>query len=233
MKPTFFRQTVAIIRKDLRRELRTGETLVTTTSFSVLLMVIFTFAFYQNEETVAFVFPGILWVAVVFAGMLAIGRSFAQEKESGCLRALALVPGTHTSLYCGKLAINLLFMAVFEAVLVPLLALAFNVSLGQNLGWYLLILGGGTIGFAALGTLISAMLVHSQLKDVLLPIVLFPLVVPLIIAGVKSTALLLGGDVGGSDIDAIWGWVKVMLAIDGVFVIGSLLLFRWVLSAIE
>lgn len=229
MNPTFLRQTVAIVRKDLRRELRTGETLVTTTAFSVLLMVIFTFAFYQNEETVAFVFPGILWVAVVFAGMLAIGRTFAQEKESGCLRALALVPNTHTSLYCGKLAINLVFMLVFEAVLVPLLALAFNVDMGPNLGWYLLTLGAGTLGFAALGTLISAMLVHSRLKDVLLPIVLFPLVVPLVIAGVKSTALLLAGE----NLDAVWGWAKIMLAIDGVFVIGSMLLFRWVLSAIE
>lgn len=229
MKPTFIRQTLAIIRKDLRRELRTGETLVTTTAFSVLLMVIFTFAFYQNEETVAFVFPGILWVAVCFAGMLAIGRAFTQEKESGTLRALALVPNTHTSLYCGKLAVNLLFMFVFESVLVPLLLLAFNVDVGGEFGWYLLTLAGGTVGFAALGTLISAMLVHSRLKDVLLPIVLFPLIVPLVIAGVKSTALLLGN----GDVEAVWGWAKIMLAIDGVFVIGSMLLFRWVLSAIE
>ncbi|QDG53195.1 hypothetical protein FIV42_21335 [Persicimonas caeni] len=229
MNPTFLRQTLAIIRKDLRREMRTGETLVTTTAFSVLLMVIFTFAFYQNEETVAFVFPGILWVAVVFAGMLAIGRTFAQEKESGTLRALALIPNTHTSLYIGKLAVNLLFMFVFEAVLVPLLILAFNVDVGGELGWYLLTLGAGTLGFAALGTLISAMLVHSRLKDVLLPIVLFPLIVPLVIAGVKSTALLLGD----GSLEAVWDWAKIMVAIDGVFVIGSMLLFRWVLSAIE
>lgn len=229
MKPSFLRQTLAIVRKDLRRELRTGETLVTTTAFSVLLMVIFTFAFYQDETTVAFVFPGILWVAVVFAGMLAIGRAFAQEKESGCLRALALVPNTHTSLYCGKLFINLLFMGVFEAVLVPFLALAFDVEVSAHLGWYLLILAAGTLGFAALGTLISAMLVHSRLKDVLLPIVLFPLIVPLLIGGVKATAMLLGTP----DYAAVWGWAKVMLAMDGVFVIGSLMLFRWVLSAIE
>jgi heme exporter protein B len=238
MNPTFLQQTLAIVAKDLRRELRTGETLVTTTAFSVLLMVIFTFAFYQNEETVAFVFPGILWVAVVFSGMLAIGRSFAQEKDSGCLRALALVPGTHTSLYFAKLSVNLLFMLVFEAVLVPLLALAFNVNIGEHLGWYVVTLGSGTLGFAALGTLISAMLVHSKLKDVLLPIVLFPLAIPLIIAGVKSTALLLGADMLGADMlgadmEAVWGWTKIMVAIDGVFVIGSLLLFRWVLSAIE
>ncbi len=230
MKPTFLQQTLAIVRKDLRRELRTGETLVTTTSFSVLLMVIFTFAFYQDEKTVAFVFPGILWVAVVLAGMLAIGRTFAQEKDSGCLRALALIPNTHVSLYCGKLLVNLLFMGIFEAVLVPLLALAFSVDILAHLGWYALLLATGTLGFAALGTLISAMLVHSRLKDVLLPIVLFPLAVPLIIGGVKSTALLLGTP---PDVEAVWAWARAMLAMDAVFFTGSMLLFRWVLSAIE
>jgi heme exporter protein B len=226
--PTFFKQTLAIVRKDVRREMRTGETLVTTTSFSVLLVVIFTFAFYQNDETVAFVFPGILWVAIVFAGMLAIGRAFAQEKDSGCLRALALVPRTHTSLYFAKLLVNLLFMLAFEAVLVPVLAVAFDVDLGAMLGWHLLAIGAGTIGFAALGTLISAMLVHNKLRDVLLPIVLFPLLVPLLIGGVKATSLLLEADA-----QAAWGWIRVMLAIGGVFIIGALLLFRWVLSAIE
>ncbi|MFW5966703.1 MAG: heme exporter protein CcmB [Persicimonas sp.] len=229
MNPTFFRQTAALVKKDLRRELRTGETLVTTTAFSVLLMVIFAFAFYRDEQTVALVFPGILWVAVVFAGMLAIARTFAREKESGSLRALALVPRTQTSLYCAKLVVNLLFMAVFEAVLVPFLLVAFEVDLGGQLGALIAILAAGTIGFAALGTLISAMLVYNRMRDVLLPLVLFPLYVPLLIGGVRATMLILEGDRH----EAVWGWARVMLAIDGVFIIGALLLFRWVLSAIE
>ncbi|MFP4599182.1 MAG: heme exporter protein CcmB [Persicimonas sp.] len=229
MNPTFLKQTLAVVKKDLRRELRTGETLVTTVSFSVLLMVIFTFAFYRDDQTVSLVFPGILWVAVIFAGMLAIARTFAQEKDSGCLRALALIPRTHTSLYFAKLLVNLLFMFVFEAVLVPILALAFDVDLSEQLLAFVLTLGAGTLGFAALGTLISAMLVHNRLREVLLPIVLFPLVVPLVIGGVKATSLILES----GDPEAIWGWAQVMLAIDAVFIIGSLLLFRWVLSAIE
>jgi heme exporter protein B len=192
-------------------------------------MVIFTFAFYQREETVAFVFPGILWVAIIFAGMLAIGRTFAQEQESGCLRALALIPNTQTSLYCAKLLVNLIFMALFEAVLVPLLALAFSVDVLANAGWFLLILMAGTVGFAALGTLISAMLVHSNLKDVLLPLVLFPLAVPLVIGGVKATGMLMGTP----DYAGVQMWALVMLAIDAAFLVGSLLMFRWVLSAIE
>jgi heme exporter protein B len=229
MNPSFFRQFRAIIGKDLRREWRTREILTTTISFAVLLMVVFTFAFYQDEETVAFVFPGILWISVVFSGTLAINRTFAQENESGCLRALALAPRTDVSLYLAKLIVNLLFMFAFEFVLVPVLAIAFDVDILTHLGWHTLVVVAGTIGFAALGTLVSAMLVHSRLRDVLLPIVLYPLCVPLLIAGVKSTSMLLGEP----DLEGVWDWSRIVLAIDGVFVIGSALLFRWVLSAIE
>ncbi|AWV87929.1 heme exporter protein CcmB [Bradymonas sediminis] len=229
MNPSFATQVTALVRKDLRRELRSGETLVTTTSFSLLLMLIFTFAFYQRDETVALVFPGILWVAIIFSGMLAIGRTFAQEQESGCLRALALIPGTQTSLYTSKLLVNLIFMGVFELALVPMLALAFSVNIFEHFGWFVVILGAGTLGFAILGTLISAMLVHNSLKDVLLPLVLFPLVVPLLIGGVKATGLLMpGGDPTG-----VQTWAVVMLMIDIAFLLGSFFMFRWVLSAIE
>ncbi|MGM0555685.1 MAG: heme exporter protein CcmB [Myxococcota bacterium] len=229
MNPSFLRQFRAIIGKDLRREWRTREILTTTISFAVLLMVVFTFAFYRDQETVAFVFPGILWISVVFSGTLAINRTFAQENESGCLRALALAPRTDVSLYLAKLVVNLLFMFAFELVLVPVLAIAFNVDILTHIGWHALAIVAGTIGFAALGTLVSAMLVHSRLRDVLLPIVLYPLCVPLLIAGVKSTSMLMGEP----DLEGVWDWSRIVLAIDGVFVIGSALLFRWVLSAIE
>jgi heme exporter protein B len=229
MNPSFLRQFRAIIGKDLRREWRTREILTTTISFAVLLMVVFTFAFYQDEETVSFVFPGILWISVVFAGTLAINRTFAQENESGCLRALALAPGTDVSLYLAKLVVNLLFMFAFELVLLPVLAIAFDVDVISHLEWHALILVAGTIGFAALGTLVSAMLVHSRLRDVLLPIVLYPLCVPILIAGVKSTSLLMGE----LDLAGVWDWSRIVLAVDGIFVLGSCVLFRWVLSAIE
>lgn len=227
--PRFLRQTVSVIRKDLRREMRTGEILTTTVSFSVLLMVIFTFAFYQDDETVAFVFPGILWVAVVFAGTLVISRTFAQETEAGCLRALALVPGAGPSLYVAKMAVNLLFMAVFEAVLLPLLTLAFNVELAAHIGSYAAVLAAGTVGFVALGTLVSAMLVHNRLRDVLLPLVLYPLAVPLLISGVKATSALMVGP----DAPTPWGWVRVMCAMDVVFVAVGYYLFDSVLDAVE
>jgi heme exporter protein B len=109
------------------------------------------------------------------------------------------------------------------------LAIAFDVDVISHLEWHALILVAGTIGFAALGTLVSAMLVHSRLRDVLLPIVLYPLCVPILIAGVKSTSLLMGE----LDLAGVWDWSRIVLAVDGIFVLGSCVLFRWVLSAIE
>lgn len=222
----FTRQTTALILKDLRRELRTKEITTTTVAFSVLLMMVFSFAFFANDELVTAVFPGILWVSIAFTGTLAIARTFAQEKDSGCLRALALVPGTWSSLYLSKLAVNLLFIGVFEAVLIPLLALAFNLSLGSEVGMLAVTVAIGTVGFASVGTLVSAMLVHNQMRDVMLPLLLYPLTIPIIIGGVEATRIILeGGDAGA--------WLQVLGGVDIIFLALSAGLFRWVLSAIE
>lgn len=229
MSARFLKQVRSIVAKDLRRELRTGEIVTTTVSFAVLLTVIFAFAFFAGDQTVGIVFPGILWIAIVFTGTLVISRTFAQEVENGCLRALALVPGTESSLYVAKLAINLLFMAVFEAFLLPLLALAFDVDLVNHLVPYVTIMAAGTVGFAALGTLISAMLVHNRLRDVLLPIVLYPLAVPLLIAGVKATRTLFEG---GSWSD-IANWMKILGGMDLIFLAAGWATFGWVLRAVE
>lgn len=229
MAASFTRQVARLMAKDLRRELRTGEILATTLSFAVLLTVIFAFAFFVGDETVEIVFPGITWVAITFTGTLVITRTFSQETASGCLRALALIPGTDQSLYVAKLAINLLFMFAFELLLLPLLALAFSVDLTAHLTGYLLVVGLGTVGYAALGTLTSAMLVHNRLRDVLLPIVLYPLAVPLLIAGVKSTRILFeGGTIGD-----LSNWLKIMAGMDVLFLVAGWALFGWVLEAIE
>jgi heme exporter protein B len=224
------RQTLAIVRKDLRRELRTREITLTTISFSVLLMVIFTFAFYTRDRDVAMIFPGILWISITFAGTLAVSRTFADERETGCLRALALIPGTGFSLYLGKLFTNLCFMLIFEAVLIPLLSLAFKAPILTYPAPFFAAVGAGTLGFTALGTLLSAMLVHHRLREVLMPLLLYPLLVPLLIGGVKAVATLY--DPSG-EIDSAWSWIRLMLALDVLFLVGGQVLFRWVLRAIE
>lgn len=229
MIPRLLRQTLAILRKDLRREWRSREILTTTIAFAVLLMVIFTFAFYHDEETTSLVFPGILWVAIVFTGTLAIGRTFQHERQSNSLRALALIPGSEYSLYLGKFIVNLLFMVLFELALVPLLIFTFSVDVSGTLLLHVVTILVGTIGFSALGTLVSAMLVRSELREVLLPIVLYPLLIPLLIAGVQVTAALLEG-AGWQEVGF---WIQAMIAVDIAYIAVSVALFRWVLSAVE
>lgn len=222
------RQVVTIMGKDLRRELRTKELLTTTLAFSMLLMIVFTFSFYRDAQSTAWVFPGILWVSIAFAGTLALGRTFMDERDSGCLRALALIPGTARSLYIGKLTINALFMAIFELALVPLLLLSFDVSMPGRWGWFAAIVTLGTMGLTAMGTLLAAMLVHHRLREVMLPLLLYPLLVPLFIGGVKSVSALMDGQM-----ETVWMWMRVMAGMDLAFLVGGQLLFGWVLSAIE
>lgn len=229
MSASFTSQVLTILRKDLRRELRSKEITLTTSAFSVLLVLVFVFALHGRGASFTMIFPGILWIAILFASTLAIPRTFAAERDSGCLRALALIPGTHRSLYVGKLLANLLFMAVFELALVPLLLVTFDLSPGE--GWlaFLAMLMGGTLGFGILGTLLSAMLVNHKLREVLLPLLLYPLLVPLIISGVEATGLVLT-DPGSQE---LWSWIRVMFVADFIFFLGSLALFSWVMRAIE
>lgn len=118
--PAWLSQTKHIIQKDLQRELRTREVLTTTLAFSLMLMVIFAFGFFKHDESAIGIFPGVLWISVLFTGTLVLTRSFDHEKEGQCLRALALIPGTERSLFLGKYIMNLMFMLGFQVVLVPL-----------------------------------------------------------------------------------------------------------------
>lgn len=229
MTSTVLRQTLAILKKDLRREIRSREILTTTVSFAVLLMVIFAFGFFRHRNSLLEVFPGTLWIAIVFTGSLGLGRTFQHERHGDCLRAMALIPGSEISLYLGKFLVNFLFMLLFQAALLPLMILAFGVDLSTNLGTHLLTLFVGTLGFSALGTLVSAMLVRNDLREVLLPIVLYPLLVPLLIAGVVITATLMEGGTAAE----VRPWIQAMIAMDIAYALLCVALFRWVLSAIE
>ncbi len=226
----FLSQTMVIIKKDLRREARSREISLTTISFSILLVLIFVFALHGKGEELSPIFPGILWVCILFSSTLSIPRTFGAERDSGCLRALAMIPGTQKSLYVGKLVTNILFMLLFELALVPMLLVTFQIEMGSE-QWlpFVMMLLSGTAGFAILGTLLSAMLVHHRLRDVLLPLLLYPLLVPLIISGVEACGLM----ISQSKPEELWSWLRVMWVADFIFFIGSLALFGWVLKAIE
>lgn len=230
MRQNAFAQVRCLIVKDLRREWRTREITITTVSFSIMLLVLFAFGFYRNDVDVApYIYPGILWTSVLFTGTLAIARAFEIERQGGCLRALALIPGTENSLFAAKFLVNLLFMATFEAVLVPLLTLMFDIDVSGRHTALVGLVAGVSVGFSAMGTLVSAMMVHHQMRDIMLPIILYPMAIPLFIGGVKATSLLLTMGVSSE----VTGWLQAILAADLVYVALAWGLFRWVLSAIE
>ena len=180
-----------ILRKDMTVEVRSREIAYTTVFFAVSCVLVFAFALVREGRGPEDGAAGILWIAVMFAGNLALGRTFERERQSETLRALLLGPAPRPAVYVGKLLGILALLAGAELVLVPLVALLFQARLLAHPFWLIAILAAGTIGFAAVGTLFAAMLVRARSRDVLLPVLLYPITVPVIIAGVRGTAALL------------------------------------------
>ena len=212
-----------VFRKDLTVEVRSLEIAYTTLFFAVSCVLVFAFALVQEGRTPEGGAAGILWIAIAFAGTLALGRTFERERQSETLRALLLAPATRPAIYVGKLlgVVALLFAA--EIVLVPLVTLLFQAPLLTRPFSLAVILLTGTLGFAAVGTLFAAMLVRARSRDVLLPILLYPITVPVIIAGVRATEALLQPDV---DAGVIRFWIALLITFDVVFVTLALWTFE-------
>jgi heme exporter protein CcmB len=223
-----FATTVWLItRKDLLIEARSREILYTTIFFAVACVLVFAFGFVREGRAVTDAAAGILWIAIAFSGTLALGRAFERERQNETLRALMLAPVDRPALYVGKLLGVLILLALVEIVLVPLVALMFQAPLFQHIWLMLGLLGGGTLGFAAVGTLFAAMLVRARSRDVLLPLLLYPMTIPVLIAGVRGTAALLQADV---DEPMARAWVAMLAFFDVVFVTLALWTFEPVMT---
>ncbi|HVQ16218.1 MAG TPA: heme exporter protein CcmB, partial [Vicinamibacterales bacterium] len=179
-----------IVRKDLTVEVRSRELAYTTLFFAVSCVLVFAFSLVQEGRAAEGVGAGVLWMAIMFAGNLALGRTFERERQSETLRALMLVPAPRPAVYLGKLAGIILLLVITEAVLVPLVALLFEAALLSHPFWLAGVVVSGTVGFAAVGTLFAAMLVRARSRDVLLPVLLYPITVPVLIAGVRATVAI-------------------------------------------
>jgi heme exporter protein CcmB len=216
-----------IARKDLLVEARSRELAYTTIFFAVSCVLVFAFAFVREGRAVEDAAAGILWVAIAFAGTLALGRAFERERQSETLRALMLAPVERAAVYLGKLFGLLVIMAAVEMVIVPLVGLLFGAPL-LRAPWLLIgLLAAGTIGFAAVGTLFAAMLVRAHSRDVLLPVLLYPMTVPVIIAGVRGTASIFGAE---PNLDMATSWLSILIFFDAVFVTLALWTFAPVMS---
>jgi heme exporter protein B len=216
-----------ILRKDLTVEVRSGEIAYTTLFFAFACVLIFAFALVREGRAPEDGAAGILWIAVMFAGNLALGRAFERERQAETLRALLLAPAPRPAVYLGKLFGIVVLLIGAEAVLVPLIALLFQAPLLAHPFWMTAILVAGTTGFAAVGTLFAAMLVRARSRDVLLPVLLYPITVPVIIAGVRGTAALLQSDV---ELEIVRFWLALLVAFDAVFVTLSLWTFESVMT---
>ena len=213
----------AVAWKDVLTEVRTKELFAGMFVFAVLTIITFNFAFDLTGADRAASGSGALWVAFTFAGMLGLSRSIALERDRGSLDGLLLCPVDRGILYLGKLAGNLLFILVVEVIAVPVFGALYDLPVYRPL--LLLALALGTLGFASVGTLFAVMAAGTQAREVLFPVLLFPLSVPVVISTVKAAELALSGQSG----EAI-PWLNLLVAFDLIFLSLAFLLFERVVE---
>ena len=223
-RASFLKAMFAITWKDLTAEFRSRELFSAMFVFSLLVILIFNFALELDIATRQSVTAGVLWVTFAFAGTLGLNRSMAVEKDRGCLDGLLLAPVDRAAIYFGKVISNLVFMLIVEAIVLPVYSFLYNVNL-FNPGLFLVILLG-SIGYIAVGTLLASMAVQARTRDVLLPILLFPVAVPVLIAAVKASE----GFLAGSDFSTIYAPLSLLIGYDVIFIAVAYMVFDYVVE---
>jgi heme exporter protein CcmB len=222
----FLRHVAAMAWKDLRVELRSREILFNMVFFAAMIVILFSFAFLkENREgemvAVAEIAPGFLWVAVLFSATLGMARAFDRERESDTMRGLLLSPAPRTALFLGKAVGLFALMAMVEAIVVPLVWFFFAAPLFSEPLPMALLVVLATLGVAVVGSVFAAMLMRTRARDILLPVVLYPILVPLFIAAIKGTSALLAGTP-----DEAWFWIRFLVVYDAAFLVAALWTFE-------
>jgi heme exporter protein B len=220
------RHAWTIAAKDLLLEFRSRTAFLASLAFTALVLAIFNFARDPTAVAATDLAPGILWITFCFAGLLGLNRAFALERENRTLDGLLLAPVSRNAIYLGKALANLVFVGLVEAIALPLFALFFNVEIVPVLGRLAGVIVLATIGFVALGTLLSAIAVNTRFAELMLPVLMLPFLVPPIIAAVQVTARLLGG----RPYSEMSAWIKLLVGYDIVVVVAALLLFEFTLD---
>ena len=224
---TFLRQGCLILWKDLLLELRRRDSLLTMFFFGLLLLFVFQLSFDLRPDQTLGMTPALLWLAFLFTGTLGLAQLFQSERENHCLDALLLSPLDRGALFLAKAAFNLLLMLMIELVVTPLFWILFGLTEWNLLPQVFLVNLLGTIGFCTLGTLMSAITLRARARELLLPLVLFPLMVPVILATVRCLQNILRPDELG---DAI-AWMRLLIGFDVIFLTAGLLIFDWVIES--
>ena len=220
----YFRAVAAIIRKDLSTEFRSRELLSAVLIFALLVILIFNFALELDVKTRNSVTSGVLWVTFAFAGSIGLNRSMAVEKDRGCLEGLLLAPVDRSAIYFGKSISNFIFMLIIEVIVLPLYSVLYNINLFHP--GLLIVIVLGSIGYVAVGTLLSSMAIQARTRDVLLPILLFPVAIPVLIAAVKAC----NGFLQGSDLTEIIPWLNLLIAYDVIFIAIAFMVFDYIVE---
>jgi heme exporter protein B len=219
-------QAGAVLRKDLLAERRTKVNFNAVVAFAAVTLLLAGFALGPDAEALAAAAVGIIWLTILFAGVLAFNRSYQAELETGALEVLLHYAGDRRAIFVGKLLANLAFVLLVEVVVVPLAAVLYHVEILGAAPALAGVLFLGTLGFVTLGTFYAAMASRVRAREVLLPLLLFPMLVPLLLAAVECTRAVLHGDVMGD-----WrAWLRVLVAFDAIFLVATLLAFEYVIE---
>lgn len=223
---SYGRRALIVAWKDLVVERRSKETLNALLFFSLALLFVFQFTLGPDRERLAAVLPGVLWLGFILSGVLGLGRTFLVERDNDCWEALLLAPGDKSAVYVGKLAASLALMLVVEAIVLALFTLFFNVDLWPVLPGLALVIVLGTLGIAAVGALFAAMTAQVRTRELLFPVLLLPVLVPVLLGTVKATEALLLRE----PLTSVAHWWQLLVAADVVYVVVGLLTFDVILE---
>ncbi|VVB51402.1 CcmB protein [uncultured archaeon] len=223
-----------IAKKDLKAEFRTKQMLNSMVIFALLVIVIFSFAFGNeatifvsnlNKKIVDLLAPGMLWIAFTFAGMLGLSRSFAGEKEEGCLEGLKLCPADRSAIYNGKVLSNAVLMFLMEMATLPIFVVLFSYDI-KNIPGLIVVIILGTLGFIFVGTLLSALTVNTRTREILLPVILFPVLIPVILSAVTASGTMLAN----GDFSDVAGEMQILVVYDIIFFVVAQMVFEYTIE---
>jgi len=222
-----FRTALFLAKKDLYSELKTKQILTTQIIFAGLVIVVFSFAFDPANNTTKAVIPGVIWVIIVFAGILGLNRSFISEQRNDTMQGLLVAPMEAASIYLGKFIANFAMMLVVEIVSIPFLFLLFDFKFLGSFPYFILVIFLGSFGFIAIGTFLAALAANSKSSEMLLPLLLFPITTPILIGVVQATKIIL---TNVEKLSSAIAWIQLVTAYDVIFFVVCFLLIDYVLE---
>ena len=216
----------AILWKDIINELRTKEIVLSMAAFSIVLVVIFNFSLVINNDNIGYLVPSLLWISIIFVGTLGLSRTFAIEKENSAITGILLSPIDRSMLYLSKVISNLIYILITQFLLLFLFMVLFNINIKGEVGLLIIVMILGAIGFSTLGTLFSTMAINTKLRELLLPVILFPVIIPVIINAVRATSIIFNGG-GYAEISP---YLKILICFDIIFLVTSALVYEFVVE---